>query len=375
MQKPKRVRRPADYILTSSTSMPSAKALRDAIERITGRHYLVTNREGVAQNCVARYGGSIMVPGLDSGLNSVERIACLGNKSSFARAISGPDKPYEVPVFHVQSNEPTEFPVLVRETLTGYGGVGIHIVHNIEEFNAIWRRGWWWVHYYQFTSEYRVHVAGGRVLRVFEKVRSEGLETEEFPIRNSDRGYHFSLVERPRFGESIRRAVESICSIPMFSQGFFALDMGGIVGSQRENRPARLIIIEGNSAPGLTENDTTADMYAGYIVDILGIERLTPTVPAEVPELLPRATVNTLRDATAQTSVERILGSISADIHNVQQRTPPTPVQPAQARPDERRTNEVLRPETHPTGTGLHGSSNPRRDEHNNSSGSTEWSW
>jgi hypothetical protein len=245
--------------LTAPFAMPSARVLRDAIEQISGKHYLLTSRNGIARRALARYGGTTtVVPGgQDTDNNSIERIRVVGNKLTFADLLF--QNSVKTVTFFGGSNRPSSYPVLVRETLTSYGGRGIHVCRTAEEFNTVWQPGYKWTPFLPFSNEYRVHVMGGQVVRVFEKVREDGLPEEDLPIRNAHRGYHFSIRNRPLHGQSIRSIVEQVAKIPLLATGFYALDLGWVKG---EN--GGMYVIEGNSTPGI--DMPTALYYARYIL-------------------------------------------------------------------------------------------------------------
>ena len=143
------------------------------------------------------------------------------------------------PIYHKEI--PQEFPILIRETLTGYGGVGIHIIRNMDEFNEVWNPRFYWTPYEFLCSEYRVHIFNGEILRIFKK---ELEENSEFPIRNNH-SCHFSLRNPEQFPK-LKTEIEKFAKIKEFSEGFFGLD----VGWNRE----KFFFIEANSAPGLNEN-------------------------------------------------------------------------------------------------------------------------
>ncbi len=350
-----RTARPTDYILAGPTSTPSARVLRDAIERLSGRRYLITHKSGFAQNAIVRYGGDATVTGRDTQYNSVSMISILGNKRRFASILAAAG--LNVPEFH-NSGEPSSFPCLIRETLSGFGGAGIHVIHDITEFRSTWRNGYWWVPFYNMDSEYRVHVIDGQILRVFEKVPTSDLGPT--PIRNNA-SCHFSLVERPRCGESIRKAVTAICALPEFSHGFFALDVGWMA------REKRLIIIEGNSAPGL--NDNTAEMYARVILG-MPLERPAVAEVVAAAEAAPVTRPATPADAPRPrpvTRTENPTQAVSREMRGEVQRVLDQERGGANA--------EVLRTTSNSGGTQTAGAGNQSRTEHQPAVRRPQWEW
>lgn len=241
-------------ILSSETSKPSCRLLRDAIERISGRKWLITD-DKTNINVLFRYGNTMTVEGTD-GLNPQRFIELSCDKQKFASF--GQQNGIDTPYFY-RGGSPANYPAIIRTTLTSSGGKGIHVVNSENEFQAKWKKSYWWTPYVQTEFELRLHVLGGQIVKVFKKVREDGLEPETTPIRNNDRGYHFSLREE----ETYPGATELIAKLhPLLSEQygaeFYAVDCGW----DKVNK--RYFVYEINSAPGL--NDATAELYANFIL-------------------------------------------------------------------------------------------------------------
>ncbi|HOO68441.1 MAG TPA: hypothetical protein PLC53_03645, partial [Bacilli bacterium] len=109
------------------------------------------------------------------------------------------------------------------------------------------------------SSEYRVHVIDGKVVRLFKKLKDDEVEEEDYPIRNLSKGYHFSLRDI-RNNNKIEQLVSRLH--PLLEGGiFYGMDIGYI----REQ--GDFFIFELNSACGL--NDNTAIIYAEKFSEIL----------------------------------------------------------------------------------------------------------
>jgi hypothetical protein len=241
-------------ILSSETCLPSCKLLRDKIQEISGKKYLITkDRQDI--DVLFRYGNNQNVLGKD-GLNSKEFINLVSHKNNFS--IFCQENSFYSPQFY-RGGLPNKYPVLIRTTLSGYGGEGIIVCKNEQEFRHNWQNNYWWTPYVTTEFELRLHVASGKVLKVFKKVREEGLEDEEYPIRNNSRGYHFSLREENNYPKATE-IVERLHPLLEQKGGvFYAVDAGWDKINQK------YFVYELNSAPGL--NDNTAQSYAENIIE------------------------------------------------------------------------------------------------------------
>jgi len=156
---------------------------------------------------------------------------------------------------------PRHYPVLIRKTLTGCGGRGIVVARNEQEFARNWDRQYKWTQFIKTNFEARVHVLDGKIVRLFVK-EPEGPEGPT-PIRNIGHGYHFSLREDIENKYSkLKAMIQKVIAVSPRSH-FFAAD----VGYDPERK--EYVVFELNSAPGLNEN--TADIYARFLVDKIGI--------------------------------------------------------------------------------------------------------
>jgi glutathione synthase/RimK-type ligase-like ATP-grasp enzyme len=243
-------------ILSYKTCFPSCRLLRQFIEEITGTHYLLTDDPD--KNHIVSYGHS----GSQCEFNSSSFIGSVCNKLTFSNLLL--ENGFYTPEY-VNVGIPPSFPVLIRETLTSYGGKGITLVENREEFESKWRGRGYWTPFINVSSEYRIHVLGTKIARIFKKVRSEELEEEKYPIRNNDRGYHFSIRENFEEFKELNKQLPPLLEY-LYSLGgkFFALDIGW------DRKRNKYFIFEANSAPGLNEN--TANEYAQYLVKELQLK-------------------------------------------------------------------------------------------------------
>ena len=149
---------------------------------------------------------------------------------------------------------PDHFPVVRRNILAGAGGAGIKVIRSPEEFDA--RRSAAWSYWRQFDYELGVHIFDGEVLRIFKKIWTGPENEPQYPIRNSDNGYHFRLVSINSFPKLPALLKQFYRVFPI---GFARLDIGWDI----ENRTYR--IIECNSAPSVAANHNTLAVYAEHL--------------------------------------------------------------------------------------------------------------
>jgi hypothetical protein len=244
-------------ILTKPCTFNPAKMIADLINQDI-ECKVTTHPEFIRDNdTYVRYGcNTIVNHGTDSMINSINFINLVGNKINFSHKLL--EHNIYTPEYH-NSGIPNEFPCVIRETLTGMGGIGIHFINNREEFNAKWRTGYYWTKFYNCEFELRAHILGGEVNRIFKKTKED---EDRFPIRNSQNGYHFSLRTVSNYPK-VDELVEALESINPINEegGFYALDLG------YDNSTHQYLVYEANSAPGLSE--PTSIEYANYIKECL----------------------------------------------------------------------------------------------------------
>jgi hypothetical protein len=248
-------------ILSAPGSFPTARNIRQAIEEITGKHYLVTSDNSTTKNVLFRYGNADSVEGIDNGINSREFITLAKNKYLFAE-FAEKNQIYS-PVYHKFDLIPTEFPVMIRSTLTGYRGFGIKVVNSLEEFQKKFEIGNWWTKFIPCSFELRVHLFENKINRLYKKQLLSGTE-KEFPIRNAEAGYHFSNVDEnlDKYPKLIP-VMENLGNLLKEKGGkYCAVDVGW------DSIKKQYFIFEINSAPGL--NSINIKEYAEYIIEKIG---------------------------------------------------------------------------------------------------------
>lgn len=246
-----------NYILSSRSSFPSAKILRNALVELGYPKLKVTYKASILKrNPIVRYGNSERIlSGDDTHLNSMDFIHQLSDKNLFSTLLK--EKVY-VPIFSRELPKDTDFPIIVRKFMSACKGKGIVVCKNLEEYEKNNCRHYFWTHYVNLDFELRVHVIGGEIKKVFKKIYVEEEPEEEFPIRTSEH-YHFSLVDPGKY-KKLLESVDIVSEI-LGKDNFYALDIGW------DKNKKKYFILEGNSAPGL--NELTANLYAEYIKNSL----------------------------------------------------------------------------------------------------------
>jgi hypothetical protein len=241
-------------ILTCNTSINSAMLLRDEIEELTGKHYLVSSEAAnIGQDgCLLRYGNGLgfreRYP--DTEFNPKQFIELTAHKRRFSDMM----KLLGIlsPEFHF-NGEPEQFPVLIRTTLTGSGGEGITPARNKDEFRAIIRDGDCWTPYYDVAYEVRAYVAGDKITHCYYKVPFAHQEGDKIKIRSE---YHFAFSSPEGKFQKLRKAINTISEATHGK--FYSVDAGWLPHRKE------YVLFEGNS--GSWMNKGIANALAKYLV-------------------------------------------------------------------------------------------------------------
>lgn len=249
-------------ILTNDGIFPSAKLLRDKLANKLNIPILVTsNPDRIKTPNFIRYGNSFVNQILtnNAGINSANFISLAANKLAFSYLMQ--EKGIYSPIYY-KEQIPVEFPVVIRKTLKSFGGKGIMVAKDKEEFDKEWNNNYYWTPFVYARFELRLHILGGELVKVFKKKREDNLAEEEFPIRNNDRGYHFQLVQNLERFPKLLEVTKQLSDILIPLGGsFFSADIGF------DSIAKKYFIFEINSASGL--NDNTAELYADYLAKVI----------------------------------------------------------------------------------------------------------
>lgn len=246
-------------ILCGKTSGPSCRLIRDYIEEKTGVRYLLQRGKNLSVDVLFRYGNAMRVSGQDTEHNKRSSILLLGDKYKFSKIMK--EKEIPSPIYYREDSVPENYPVLIRKTMTGFGGSGIYVCKTEDEFLTDWDYGDFWTPFIKTKFEVRAHCMGGKVVRIFKKVKVDGEPESEFPIRHNSL-YKFSLRGNEHYPRLIEFLEEKV--LPVLDISFCGIDVGIVEGG--------FFVFEGNTAPGVSK--ITAQKYGDYLIDVLGLERI-----------------------------------------------------------------------------------------------------
>jgi len=236
-------------ILTSTASADSAMKLRDAIEQVLGlkpKTILVSkNSDNCQQDTILlRYGCQYGSVRNEPEWNSQDFIRTCIDKLKFSQLFSGK---ILVPEFY-SGSFPTEFPVLIRETLTGKESQGIHVVHTANEFLAVWQPGFYWTKFYKAEFELRVQVVLSEeefALRIYKKVPREEVTEEDFVVAGDNCAWKLRNTENyPKVEAIVKKMAQTIWQM---GGRFMGMDM--IYVPEIKD----YVVLEINSGPWLTK--------------------------------------------------------------------------------------------------------------------------
>jgi hypothetical protein len=246
------------FIYTTKTMFPSAKALANSLSAKLGRKVYVTTNPDTS----LYYRHGLIRWGNGSAIKHAEDIPSLYIRASANKLLFSTKMiEFGVPVVQIQSGIPERFPVVIRRTLTGYGGAGIELCTSFEDFLLdYYEEPIHWSYYRVFHPELGVHIFNGKIIKLFKKVwKGEGAEPA-YPIRNASRGYHFQRVELENFPSLIPFVENFYSKFPIM---FGRLD----IGWDYDEKTYR--VIEMNTAPGLVNNPDTLEAYTNAFLEVL----------------------------------------------------------------------------------------------------------
>jgi hypothetical protein len=239
-------------ILTYSSGYSNTCVLRDAIKELSGKSLRVTCYPERVTRLHVRYGNSSPVNCEDTNYNPPDFIRNC-HKLHFSNLLS--PHGFDVPIFHNHMPEESDFPLLIRQTMTGFSAQGIVVCRNMDDFLPNWNNRYYWTKFVHTSAEYRVHVFGNQIGRLFKK-EFRGSEEIDLPIRNSYSDYHYSL--RSDLGK-FSGLVELVDQVSQHLTGkFYGLDVGWRPDTKN------YFIFEANSGYGVNLNSALA--LAEYLI-------------------------------------------------------------------------------------------------------------
>lgn len=226
--------------ITTSMAVPSAMLLRDALvaegvlEDSQSKKVLVTRRTDIEEEAIVVNYGNSAYP-FSEGISPGEFVRVCSNKANTAEFLGD----YSIQ-FHTE--EPEEFPIVIRKTLTGFGGRGIEIAETPQEYMKK-GLGHFWTPLYEKLNEYGVHCYKGKILRVFRK------EPRSDSHIWSNENAQYKLVSlRPSLGAFMESLYLRVAT--QFPNVYFRADIMEISKNS-------YLTLELNSAPGLNLNSAS----------------------------------------------------------------------------------------------------------------------
>lgn len=274
-----RKKRQSRLIIWAAKGMfKSASKLKEALQAETQRKVLIVRSDSPrfeprSTDVIVNWGNS-KAPEFYKSLveweqhfNDIEPVAIAVNKLKTFQAL---DDKCNIPEWTTDRQQALRWyfdniPLIIRETLTGYGGEGI-IFHDKqaedwEKYTGDIKEAPLYVQYKKKKKEFRVHVFKGEVIDITQKKKRKDFEGEvNTKIRNYGNGWVYcreDIVEPNDLREQTIQAVQSL-----------GLDFGAVdaIYNEKENKT---YILEINSAPGL--EGTTIEAYKNAILKQLEI--------------------------------------------------------------------------------------------------------
>ena len=235
-------------ILAHKAGIVSIRKLRDAIQELTGIHYLITTNPDKVKKLHLRYGSYAKTID-ETDYNSCAFIKICCDKANFSKLVTKAE--LDAPIFRYDEPGQDDYPLLIRTTLHGYGGMGIVVCPNEDDFYLSWEDGDCWTKFTNTSVEYRIHIVDGEILKVFKKVYVGDDKEPDLPIRTLYSGnYHFSLRTNLDKFNKLEEVIYELNKVMLGK--FYALD----VGWQPDLK--KYFFFEANSAPGLNTNTALA---------------------------------------------------------------------------------------------------------------------
>lgn len=153
------------------------------------------------------------------------------------------------------------YPMLARRTNT-QGGRDIHLVLQPLDVDQIAGQIDFFCEYIPKQAEYRLHVAGGEIIKV--QVKDYRGEAEEYDpvIWNHNAGWFFVAVNRRDAHPGVAQAITAVGALGL---DFGAVDL--VIGT--DDRP---YVLEVNTAPGLCIN--TLHLYGEYFANEMNLANI-----------------------------------------------------------------------------------------------------
>lgn len=248
-------------IVSNKGSILSAKNIAKQL-MLTGHNVKVTKNTDTAlgDSFLIRYGKTCF-PNKD-GYNDNSFIKLAGSKTLFSKFCK--EHNLYAPVYYTEET-PDKYPVFIRKIRNGQNAEGLIFVKNEKEFLENFEQGNFWAFYVPMEFELRVHILGGKIVRVFKKLALENppdgikpYSAENWPVKNND-NCHYSLRKIDNYSK-LNNFVDHLHELPGWSGMFYSID----IGWDKKNK--KYFFIEANSGPGLNMN--SALLYSNFLQEM-----------------------------------------------------------------------------------------------------------
>lgn len=229
------------YILSSRTGIVTARNLAEILN-IKAK---INPREN---SPLIRWGNSSNIYKYDTLFNEPNLVQIASNKESFSNFA----KEKNINAVVLERGIPKSYPIFVRTLLNSYSGKGIVIAENEEQYLPY--KNYSYSIFKKFAFELRVHVLGGKVVKILKKEKNDGVDEVKLPIRNTMNGYHFALKDINNYPKVIPVMESLFINFPLQMMG---VDIGYV------NDEHKYYIIEVNTCPSL--NVETIKIYADFL--------------------------------------------------------------------------------------------------------------
>lgn len=240
------------YILTLPSLTSSANLLAEKLTYRTGKRIVVHTSLQIEAPSI-RWGNSTGSFSNDTVFNDRKVIKLCGSKVAFSNYLSTTD----IKFVELNSGVPERYPIVIRTVLNGMGGDGIVLAKSEQEFLPY--KSCYWSYYYPFKYEVGAHILGGQLAKLFKKIWNGDGTEPEFPIRNLSRGYSFRRVGFKTKFDRLKVYLQDLSN--ELGIQFGRADIGWDSNSKTYRA------IEINTAPALSNNENTLEMYADFFYE------------------------------------------------------------------------------------------------------------
>lgn len=250
-------------LFSHNVSSASSKALADALGIVRLRHKdskFVPKKDDVVINW--GHAGTALRDFNCRILNDPSCIRNTSNKLSFFNN-SGPEdsRKYKIPPFTTSKETVIEWlkdgkDVIARTELNGHSGKGIVVISKVEDIVDAPL----YTMYIPKKQEYRVHIIGGKVVDIQQKIKDPNKNVTSWFVRNHDSGFIFVRNNIKPESIVIDYALEAVAN---FELDFGAVDV--IYNSIRKEA----YVLEINTTPGM--ENTTIESYVSGFKSLLSI--------------------------------------------------------------------------------------------------------